>query len=106
MTISVQSPPLRARERRKLIVRAALFSWAKVLTCDEDAALGANVVLEVDTALVYVALAVGVVSSIHVSVGTGGSVRTTVTVVLITDRRPYCSFAVKYAVCTAIFQQF
>ena len=95
MTISVQSPPLRARERRKLVVWAALFSWAKVLTCDEDAALGANVVL-----------AVGVVSSIHVSVGTGGSVRTTVTVVLITDRRPYCSFAVKYAVCTAIFQQF
>ena len=87
-------------------MRAALFSWAKVLTCDEDAALGANVVLEVDTALVYVALAVGVVSSIHVSVGTGGSVRTTVTVVLIVDRRPYCSFAVKYAVCTAIFQQF
>ena len=95
MTISVQSPPLRARERRKLVVRAALFSWAKVLTCDEDAALGADV-----------ALAAGVVSSIHVSVGTGGSVRTTVTVVLIMDGRPYCSFAVKYAVCTAIFQQF
>jgi hypothetical protein len=49
------------------VVRATLFSWAKVLTCDEDAALGADVALYVDIALeVYVALAVGVVSRTYV----------------------------------------